>query len=398
MEQHYDVVIIGAGPSGCSAAIFLAKNTDLKILLVDKETFPREKVCGDGLVGDSPRCLKELGLWDKIKNTGHSTSKIVFYPFTDNRSFSFDADIVLLKRKILDNIMFNETLAHKNVSYLHASFQGKISRKQNGSTIYLKGVLSKEEITISSKFVIFSFGCQSNKGIYSTLSVPYRKPDSIFIRGYYKADWKITDPTILFLGHSVKGYIWVFPIGNQIFNVGCGIANFGKAKYRIRELFYENIEKLDLKYNTKGNWESDPPRGAIIYWGLRKFRKFSKENILFAGETISSSYPFTGEGIGKAMETGIIAAKSIIESVKGNTDNPAAIYNRMIKDLSKFYKPYWLAALVGIFSPLYNKYFEHVIKNPSESKRISDILSEKAQFPTKYYILKRLLKLIFRKH
>ena len=58
----YDAVIVGAGPSGCAAALY-AHKYGLKTLLIDKAVFPRDKVCGDALSGKSVRILKELDLY-----------------------------------------------------------------------------------------------------------------------------------------------------------------------------------------------------------------------------------------------------------------------------------------------------------------------------------------------
>jgi 2-polyprenyl-6-methoxyphenol hydroxylase-like FAD-dependent oxidoreductase len=62
----YDVVISGAGPAGCSSALFLARK-GYSVLLLDKATFPREKVCGDGITAASSTLLEEMGVMDLIR-------------------------------------------------------------------------------------------------------------------------------------------------------------------------------------------------------------------------------------------------------------------------------------------------------------------------------------------
>ena len=67
----YDAVIVGAGPSGCTAALY-AYRYGLKTLLLDKAVFPRDKVCGDALSGKSVRILNELGLLEEVSKLGGS--------------------------------------------------------------------------------------------------------------------------------------------------------------------------------------------------------------------------------------------------------------------------------------------------------------------------------------
>ncbi|MCP4214791.1 MAG: FAD-dependent oxidoreductase, partial [bacterium] len=65
MSNIYDVIITGAGPAGCSAAIFLGKK-GYNVLLVDRATFPRDKICGDGLSSSTMSFLKRINLYDEV--------------------------------------------------------------------------------------------------------------------------------------------------------------------------------------------------------------------------------------------------------------------------------------------------------------------------------------------
>jgi flavin-dependent dehydrogenase len=71
--KDYDVVIVGAGPAGSAAAYHLARE-GVRVALVDKSEFPREKVCGDGLITDCLAALTRMGIADTVKGLGKPSS------------------------------------------------------------------------------------------------------------------------------------------------------------------------------------------------------------------------------------------------------------------------------------------------------------------------------------
>ncbi|MBT6050125.1 MAG: FAD-dependent oxidoreductase, partial [Candidatus Scalindua sp.] len=76
MSHIYDVVIIGAGPAGCSVAYNLQKQGIKNILLVDKSVFPRDKICAGGLTIEAQVCLDEMGLLEKVKTHAYDVYKV----------------------------------------------------------------------------------------------------------------------------------------------------------------------------------------------------------------------------------------------------------------------------------------------------------------------------------
>ena len=82
----YDAVIVGAGPSGCTAALY-AQRYGLKTLLLDKAVFPRDKVCGDALSGKSVRILKELDLLEEAGELEGSVINRITFGSPKNKIF-----------------------------------------------------------------------------------------------------------------------------------------------------------------------------------------------------------------------------------------------------------------------------------------------------------------------
>ncbi|HSF23435.1 MAG TPA: geranylgeranyl reductase, partial [Blastocatellia bacterium] len=108
------------------------------------------------------------------------------------------------------------------------------------------------------------------------------------------------------------GYAWIFPVGDGEFNVGCGVAYGGRrgAPVNLREAFQLFITSFPIAAELVRHAGSiSPIRGAMLRCGLTGTQPCGPGNTLVLGEAIGATFPFTGEGIGKAMETGEIAAE-----------------------------------------------------------------------------------------
>ena len=113
----YDVIIVGAGPAGASAAIF-AKKAGLKTLLLEKSFFPRDKICGDALSGKSVRLMRDLGILSDVENLNGAKINTITFGSPSNRQF--DVSLInrkdknkskkgfVIPRKIFDNYLFEK--------------------------------------------------------------------------------------------------------------------------------------------------------------------------------------------------------------------------------------------------------------------------------------------------
>ena len=89
MNNSYDIIIIGAGPAGTTAALY-ANQLGLKTIIVDKSTFPRDKICGDALSGKSIRYIKELGFLDEISKLNGSSIKRIIFGSPNHKEFTIN--------------------------------------------------------------------------------------------------------------------------------------------------------------------------------------------------------------------------------------------------------------------------------------------------------------------
>jgi menaquinone-9 beta-reductase len=157
MSEIYDVVIVGAGPSGSTTAYYLAKQ-GFNVLLLDKFNFPRDKTCGDGSTPRALHVLDDMGLLDTVHQVGYRSHKLeLISPKGDAASALLpkkenESDYLLVvPRLILDNIILERALISG------ASFQAPVHVKDiehENNTVLVKGQQGAKTITFRARMVI----------------------------------------------------------------------------------------------------------------------------------------------------------------------------------------------------------------------------------------------------
>ncbi len=297
----WDVAIVGAGPAGATAAIHLARNGH-KVLLIDKKSFPRDKVCGDALIPDSLACLERMGLLSKVEKEGYKLNRAV--AFSPSRiEFEVLGNFVTLKRYRLDAMLVKHAL-DSGANFIETSVSdieflpSKVTLKTtNGATITAKVCLlaTGARIELAQKLGL----------------ITQPKANAMAIRCYVHSDFPI-DKLVFSFDHSVwPGYAWIFPLGNQEFNIGYGIfaqKNLS-SNINLRESLFTFISRFPLAEELlKHGKIISPIKGAMLRCGLTGTNLATHNNLLIIGETAGTTFSFTGEGIGKAMESAEIAA------------------------------------------------------------------------------------------
>ena len=336
IKKKYDILIVGAGPCGSAAAITLAKQGH-SVLLIDQYSFPRDKVCGDGLTGNSVRMLRKLEVWDDVEKITNKAPKAQIFP-TRRNSFILNISVQILKRKKLDKILLDTAISH-GAEFEVLKFTGNIQKKEGFS--FCEVVDDKSVITeIKAKIVLLAVGCQHPDVLRKIKSIKPTRTDVVSARGYYSAGWNIENLSIFFIKkYRNNGYLWVFPIGNNEYNIGCGTTSYQKVD--LKSDLNEFVNYLSKKRNVPiGHWTSSP-KGAILRTDLSNLEYEIADNVLLAGEAIGSTFMLTGEGIGMALETGIIAAEVIDKALIENDVSLLTEYKvRMKKELKIRYLPY----------------------------------------------------------
>ncbi|MEU9514502.1 geranylgeranyl reductase family protein [Micromonospora sp. NPDC048169] len=331
VENDADVIVVGAGPGGSATAYHLARH-GVRVLLLEKTEFPREKVCGDGLTPRAVRQLIRMGV-DTSPEAGwlHNKGLRVIgggvrleLDWPDLASFPNYG----LVRTRLD---FDDLLAQRAVA---AGAQLRTSVNVLGPVLgaddRVIGVQAevgpdKEPATFHAPLVVAADGVSGRFPLALGLTKREDRPIGVAVRRYYRSPAKHDDDYLeSWLELRAKGsdallpgYGWIFGLGDGRVNVGLGVLNsssaFGKTNYR----------KLltDWLANTPEDWgmtdESNaegPTLGAALPMGFNRVPHYTR-GVLLVGDSGGMVNPFNGEGIAYAMESGEMAAEVLVQAL-----------------------------------------------------------------------------------
>ncbi len=334
----YDVIIVGAGPSGSSCAVFLGRR-GVKTLLLDKASFPREKTCGDGITGKAVRIVKELEMGGRIESAQHQNiaGLTVSSPsgaVLDIKTTEADKMMYVSKRVIFDNIMFQE--AKKNCNALE-NFEVTGLIIENGKVAGVKGSdKGGKEMVFGANVVVGADGANSLVARKLGLGRFETDKSMVSVRAYYEGVETTSDHIEFhFLKELLPGYFWIFPSGNNEANVGiCVIAgDVAKRKLNLKDKLEGIVGDSRFSPRFKNAKRISEIKGWNLPTGAQKRRR-AGDGFLLVGDAASLIDPFTGEGIGNALTSGKLAADVICDAVKRGdfSYNALGVYEDKIDD------------------------------------------------------------------
>jgi geranylgeranyl reductase family protein len=381
MIDFYDVAIIGAGPAGCACALALY-GRGLKVVLIDKELFPRDKICGDGIPGQAFKAMDVIKPeWGREMR--HFTDKAdirtsrVFAPNGKTITIDWVLSTYNSKRLNFDNFLLqlvrSETetiiLEKKRLQNVTAGADSMYCQFQDGSSLRTSIVI----------------GCDgANSIVRRQLDKfhPGNDNSGKAVRAYfYGIEGVNTDVNEFHFFENFPGYFWIFPLDNGCSNVGVGI---------LQRINGKNRKAINLHDTLKTLVATEPgiaPRfkNAKLTGDIKGFplplctykRTISGNRFMLCGDAASLIDPLVGHGIDNAMWSGIFAAKQAVMCFKSLdfTGNFMRQFEIMVykKIGSGLFRKTFILQNISYFPRLIN-YYTWLRKNQKLTKRILSVL------------------------
>jgi geranylgeranyl reductase family protein len=305
MQRSADVVVVGGGPAGCVAAVELARR-GISVLLLEAERYPRDKVCGDGLIPDAIGLLDSMKLLERVRAEAHAPRSVrVFAP--SGRSVALEAPLLTLPRARFDALLA-EAAVDAGAELCVARAKQPIL-DDRGMVGGVHAETPEGALDVSAPITILAKG--ANARLLERFGARLRsQPSALAMRAYYEVPEIDASELIISYEKAVMpGYGWVFPMGRGQANVGVGLFLVdGVTGENLRELFERFLTSCPhVKHLMQHARALSPVRGAPLRCNLSGALP-ARDGLLLAGETLGTTYALSGEGIGKAMESGRLAA------------------------------------------------------------------------------------------
>jgi geranylgeranyl reductase family protein len=375
-----DVLVIGAGPAGSAAAITLAR-AGLDVVLVDQHAFPRDKVCGDALIPDAHNALRKLGVLDAVMAQAQPAG---FVGCIGPRGGRIDVPgtLAVLPRKALDLILCGAAVAVGARMFAPARFVAPVEE----AGVVVGATLQHGDVTrtLRCRWLVLASGAVPQALMAAGMSTR-TTPSGVALRGYVKNDAMVGRIDKLeFVWHRAvtPGYGWIFPCGDGVFNIGVGIADSheadgGKSAGRERNLRAVMDDFTRVYAPARELMAGGTPLGAMKGAPLRctlEGARFTRPGLIVTGEAAGSTYSFSGEGIGKAMETGMLAAEAVLA---GGADAEVRVgYEARLRALKPRFDLYQRANSVNRYPWLVDLLIWRAKRNAGLVRRMSGVLNE----------------------
>ena len=339
-----DVLVVGAGPGGSSAAYHLARH-GIDVTLVEKASFPREKVCGDGLTPRSVAAILQMGIdpdqpgFQKVNGLRvHSRSDTIDLPWPELQSWPGYG--LVMTRRDFDHILAQQAQKAGARLMERTEALGPLIKDGwvCGGTVRSAQDRTAEPIEIHARHVIAADGAASRFASSTPVRRVERRPLGIAARRYYRVPY---DPgpwleswLDLWEGDMLlPGYGWLFPVADGSINLGAGLLNTFKDFKQVsaQRLFDAFATMLPSEWNIGEDTAEGRVLSGPLPMGFNRAPQ-AVPGMLLIGVAAGAVNPFNGEGIAYAIETGEMAAGVIHESLVNDRPAVAMMYPTLLQE------------------------------------------------------------------
>ncbi len=315
----FELVVVGAGPGGSSAALYAAK-AGIRTLLLDRSTFPRDKTCGDGL---TPRAVFELagmGLYETLSTQAHLVRQVrVVSPH------GFDTRVTLpVEGKfpphawVIPRVILDAAILEKAV-LAGAEFAAPVQAvglEQAAGGVLVRTRTPAGERVLRAKMAILATGASmpllKQAGFLNEIPAVIRA-----VRGYFEFERPIGERMEFRFDHvPLPGYGWLFPVEKGVVNIGLGYWPAGRRDRRtasVRRALDDFLHSPALRQEVGTLKQAGEIKSYPLRTDFATARTY-QGRVMLVGESAGLVNPLTGEGIDYALESGRIAGTFLAEA------------------------------------------------------------------------------------
>ncbi|MFE9568104.1 geranylgeranyl reductase family protein [Streptomyces sp. NPDC006692] len=415
-EEDAQVIVVGAGPAGSTAALYLAR-AGVDVLLLEKSAFPRDKVCGDGLTPRAVHQLVRMGV--DIDAPGWTRNRGMRWVcggrqvHIDWPALGAHPDFGLTRsRHDFDDILARQACAAGARLRTEVKATGPLTDRSGRVTgVSALAGADKQPRTYRASLVIAADGASARTALAMGLRRDPLRPVATAGRRYYRSSTRAHDPYLELwadlrcsrTGRDLPGYGWIFPLGDGRVNVGLGaLPHRNHGSIDLKATLDQWLARLPEHWGLREENADSPLRSAALPMGFNRRPQYSR-GLLLVGDSAGMVSPWSGEGIVQAMEAGEIAAEATALALlrpSGAAREQALVHYP--REVNRRWGPYYRLGnsaadvILGRYGyrPLLNR---HVMASPALVRTLARLLTHVADEPSHDLIdrtLHTLLRLV----
>jgi len=328
-NKIFDLAVVGGGPAGAVCAISASKAGSKSVAIIDAQTFPRDKSCGDGLGPGAVQIMRKLGADEILK----SYRRVQFLSISSPSNLHAKGPLPIvdgsrpqgytIPRLALDDYLFKRALEYgvRDISghrFEDAGFDGELW------TLHLAETGTSKTRTIRARVLVGADGARSKVRRMLGVAMNSDRHTGTAVRMYAKnPDSKFDALQIDFMSKLLPAYGWVFPISDTEANIGIGIDlyNYKKRGDRLAKLFSEYRKELPSAIE----FDEDSYSAFILPYGSQLPQiSYGARQAALIGDAASMINPLTGEGVYYGMFAGELLGR-LVANAQANPDGSGSV-------------------------------------------------------------------------
>ncbi|MBB5154676.1 geranylgeranyl reductase family protein [Saccharopolyspora phatthalungensis] len=332
-DEDAEVIVVGAGPAGSTAATYLAR-AGLDVLLLEKSVFPREKVCGDGITPRGVKQLIDLGIDTReeagwlhnrgLRVVGGGVRIELDWPSLA----AFPPYGVVRPRNDFDDLLARNARRAGARLVQQTTVTGAVTDERTGriTGVEAKSGPDRTRVSYRAPLVLACDGVSARLALSVGIEKREDRPMGVAVRRYYTSPrtkddfleshlelWDRSNPAEPTL---LPGYGWIFGMGDGTVNVGLGILSTSKAygKTDYRQLLRSWLDGTPEEWGFREDNATGRIGGAALPMGFNRMPHY-RDGLLLVGDAGGMVNPFNGEGIAYAMESAALAAECVVHAL-----------------------------------------------------------------------------------